>query len=133
MIAVPNNPKINKTYVSVRELVSIRVGNGQKDPVEVPQQIRLSVVLDQLVDGPSDSGRRDPLSSVDSAFEEDDGFPRVFEVGGGNLQVPDGTAFEGIGRGHQFDQVGVSSRDVLKIVVDLKRRLKLQFIIKLIV
>lgn len=109
------------TYICMTELISIRVRNRQQNPVKPFQKIRFSHIFYQLFDRPSDSGWRDPLSSVGSCFDEDDRFACILKVSGGNLEIIDRTTFEGACRGDQLGYVRVTTCNVSKIIVVLKK------------
>lgn len=72
------------------------------------------------MNGPGNGGRGDPFSGMDASVDEDDRFALVFEVGGGDLHILDGTTFEGVGGIHNGGNVRVLSANVVNVIVDLE-------------
>ena len=59
--------RCNEYYVSPGVRVSVGVGHGDDDKVEVVHVLRLAVVVvQQLVEGPGGDGVGDPLTGVDA-------------------------------------------------------------------
>uniref|UniRef100_A0A2H1W040 SFRICE_019008 n=1 Tax=Spodoptera frugiperda TaxID=7108 RepID=A0A2H1W040_SPOFR len=104
---------IKYTYTVESEFVSIRVGYGQEDPVEVIQQVAFGQILNQFMDSPGNCRGSDPFPGVNASINEDDGFALIFEVCFGDLQVLDGTAFEGVSSVHNSSHVRILSANAV--------------------
>lgn len=80
------------TYVGVSPFETIGVSDRQNDPVDVLDEVPISIVDDQFLDGPQAGGERHPLTSMEKAVDVDDGFGsalRINKENRENFQVED--------------------------------------------
>lgn len=67
------------TYIAVGEDVSIGVGDGQDDPINVLDEVWFSNVNHQLVDSVKSYREADPLAAMEERLHHDDWFPGILE------------------------------------------------------
>lgn len=59
---------------------TIGVSDRQNDPVDILDEVPISIVDDQFLDGPQAGGERHPLTSVEKAVDVDDWFGSALRI-----------------------------------------------------
>lgn len=59
------------TYTSMRKFIAVRVSDGEDDPVDIPEEVRVAVVDHQFLDRPQRYWERDPFPTMQQALDHD--------------------------------------------------------------